>query len=93
MRREVHEGPAQESGIAFGRTHNLDSLLELVLPAEPAWERLRSDLLILNAYAVVVRYPGDSADEAAGAESLAVCVRMREMVRASLRADGEASDS
>jgi HEPN domain-containing protein len=77
----------QESSVMFGRTHNLVALLELALEVEPAWESLRSDLLTLNAYAVVVRYPGESADARVGAEALAVCEKVRTAARAGLRVD------
>ena len=51
----------QENDIAFGKTHNLVILFELLLPLEPSWERMRPQLQILNGYAVEVRYPGESA--------------------------------
>ena len=31
----------QEADIPFGRTHNLTTLLDLLLPIEPLWEALR----------------------------------------------------
>lgn len=34
----------QEEAIAFSRTHNLPSLLDLLLPVEPLWESLRPHL-------------------------------------------------
>jgi hypothetical protein len=52
----------QEANIFFGKTHDLATLLDLLLPVEAAWETLRSDLQTLTVFAVAYRYPGDSAD-------------------------------
>src|SRR5436309_14219508 len=54
----------QEEGIAFSRTHDLASLLDLLLPVEPSWAGMRSHLDRLTSYAVEFRYPGASADKA-----------------------------
>lgn len=51
----------QEAAIAFPKTHDLEVLLNLLLPVEPAWVSMRPDLKLLNRYAVEVRYPGVSA--------------------------------
>ena len=51
----------EEAAIAFGRTHNLMSLLTLVLAVEPTWTVLQPHLTALNIYAVAFRYPGSSA--------------------------------
>lgn len=53
----------QEEAIAFGKTHNLSLLLDLLHERHPALELLRPTLAILNAYAVEYRYPGESADK------------------------------
>ena len=45
----------QEANISFGKTHNLVTLLDLLLPIEPSWEILRQDLQVLNGFAVYVR--------------------------------------
>lgn len=50
-----------ESGIDFSRTHDLNHLLDLILPRHPLWEAFRSGFQELVAYAVEYRYPGESA--------------------------------
>ena len=50
-----------QAGQIVPRTHDLSSLLDLVLPLEPLWEVLRPRLDTLTSYAVVFRYPGESA--------------------------------
>lgn len=51
----------EEAGIRFQRTHDLDKLLQDVLPVEPLWSALLPVLLGLNRYAVKFRYPGEEA--------------------------------
>jgi HEPN domain-containing protein len=56
----------------FTRTHDLNHLLELILPEHPLWEAFRSGFQELVAYAVEYRYPGENAT--------------REMAQAALKA-------
>jgi HEPN domain-containing protein len=69
-----------EAGVAFPRTHDLESLLDLCLPAHQSWERLRPDLQSLTSMGVEVRYPGTSAD----AEDARDALRIAELVRAAI---------
>jgi HEPN domain-containing protein len=59
-----------EAGISPPRTHSLPALLDLALPVEPLWELHREGLSILSAYAVEVRYPGESADREMAKEAI-----------------------
>ncbi len=74
----------QEEVIAFSRTHNLTVLLDLLLPIEPGWDKLRTKLLGLTAFSVAYRYPGASADKDTAREALNFCREVREQVRLSL---------
>jgi len=49
----------EEANIRFQKTHDLDMLLQYVLPVEPLWAALLPALLRLNRYAVRFRYPGN----------------------------------
>jgi len=71
----------EEAAIAFGRTHNLISLLTLVLPVEPTWAVLQPHLTALNIYAVAFRYPGSSATRSNAANALKDCREVRRIVR------------
>jgi len=71
----------QERGIAFERTHNLSSLLDLLLAVDPLLETLRESLLQLTVYAVAFRYPGESAIRPDARHARSLC----ESVRATLR--------
>ena len=74
----------QEIGIPFGKTHDLSTLLDLLLPVEATWNTLREDLNALTVFAVTYRYPGDSADETDAREAVNHCEKVRRILRSSL---------
>ena len=76
-----------EADAAFGKTHDLVSLLDQILNKEPAWERFRKDLAYLTDFAVSFRYPGESADTDSAAEAQRSCRAFRIAARRSLRLD------
>jgi len=59
----------QESGTPFGRTHDLLVLAAQTGLAGFGTTRTRARLAALNAAAVTIRYPGDSADKAMAREA------------------------
>ena len=75
----------QEDGIAFGRTHNLESLLIPLLGQYPKWSAMRPGLRELTAYAVETRYPGESSDKEMARQALVQCRLARGLLRAALR--------
>ena len=74
----------QEAGVRFGKTHNLVSLLKLLLPVESGWDDLRSACQTLTQFAVEVRYPGEMADKLMGREAVAHSRVIRNRVRSCL---------
>lgn len=74
----------QEENIAFGKTHDLLTLLDLLLPVEPLWEALRSSLHMLSTFAIAYRYPGDSADKDIAQQAVQVCSTIRQIIRITL---------
>jgi HEPN domain-containing protein len=70
-----------EAGYTFPRVHDLEALLNILLPTEPGWESLREALQRLTDMAVEVRYPGTTAD----LEDATEAVRTAEKVRAAAR--------
>jgi HEPN domain-containing protein len=74
----------QEAGIAIPYTHDLVTLLNLLLPMEPTWSTLAPDLRALTVFGVTFRYPGASANRAMARDALARCRRVRQTVRVSL---------
>ncbi len=78
------KGRLIEAGIKFPRIHDLSRLLDLLVPLEPAWELWRPDLEVLTDYAVMFRYPGETATRAQAKEAFAICRRLRDPLRESL---------
>jgi HEPN domain-containing protein len=74
----------QEEGIPFPMTHNLVTLLSLLLPLEPTWTVLTPDLQTLTLYAVSTRYPGSSAARSDARNAVNLCRDVRSRVRQSL---------
>jgi HEPN domain-containing protein len=73
-----------EAGIAFTKVHDLVSLLEKVVAAEPAWESFRTDLAFLTDFGVSYRYPGESAERDAALDARRRCRLFRLAARRSL---------
>src|SRR2546423_873703 len=51
----------EEADILSPRTHDLEKLLNLLVPIEPLWAALLQPLMTLSQYAVEFRYPGCAA--------------------------------
>ena len=82
----------QEAGIPFEKTHNLIALLTQALGVEPTWELLRPRFSELNAFAVIFRYPGESASRETARRALDACKGLRQALRQPLGvSDGKTS--
>jgi HEPN domain-containing protein len=73
-----------EAGIAFPKTHELPTLLNLVLSVEPLWGAFLPGVKLLTDYAVDFRYPGDNATAGEAKIALKNCRAIRREVRSSL---------
>jgi HEPN domain-containing protein len=73
----------QEAGIAFRKTHDLENLLNDILPLEPTWGNLQNGLLTLTAYGVAYRYPGAKATKLEARDAVKRCRLVRKTVRQS----------
>lgn len=73
-----------EAAIPFPKTHDLEQLLDLILPVEPLWGAWRPSLAAISNYAVLIRYPGNSVTPVQARESFAAAKRMRALIRQSL---------
>jgi HEPN domain-containing protein len=71
----------QELGLAVPRTHDLEDLLDLLLPRDATLKPLRRGLAVLTRYAVEYRYPGVRART----REMQSALRMAERVRVELR--------
>ena len=68
-----------EHGVPIRRTHNLIVLNDLVAEHVPGFEQLCDELLVLNPYSVMIRYPGleTTGEEAKRALEIASSLRRR----------------
>lgn len=74
----------QEDAITPAKTHDLEKLLDLLLPTFPLWTALRPALAQLTDYAVDFRYPGETAELNEAQEAVKLCRDVRATVRGSL---------
>ena len=73
-----------EASVAIHRTHDLEQLLNHVLPVEPLWAAFRPALKRLSDAAVVPRYPGSFTTKAEAQRALVTCKSFRKEARLSL---------
>ena len=74
----------QEESLVILKTHDLEKLLDLLLPTHPFWNAMRPALHQLTDYAVAFRYPGDSADKKEARNAMALRRGVPETVQLSL---------
>jgi HEPN domain-containing protein len=73
-----------EGGLSIPRIHDLEALLNLLLPVEPQWSWLMQPAITLSVMAVEVRYPGMSADVEDAENGLRSAEKIRDAVRTAL---------
>ncbi len=73
-----------EADINFKKTHDLSVLLEQVLQVEPLWESYRINLAYLSDYAILFRYPGETADKETAMNARKFIRSFRKVARQSL---------
>jgi HEPN domain-containing protein len=79
------KGFLQELGQAFPYTHDLDTLLDLLLPYDATLKKLRRGLSLVTQYAVDYRYPGVTATSRQAKSALRLAERARLEIRARLK--------
>ena len=75
----------QELGVVVPRTHDLDTLLLILLPHDATLRPLRRGLRTLTRYAVDYRYPFERATIRQTRSALKIAERTRKELRARLR--------
>jgi HEPN domain-containing protein len=73
-----------ETGISFGKVHDLVALLDQALAVQPDWEVFREDLAYLSDFAVSFRYPGESANKESALDAVRKCRFFRKIARSIL---------
>jgi HEPN domain-containing protein len=71
----------EELGLSIEGTHELEKLLNDLLPHHPSLRRLRRGMIVLTNFAVNIRYPGDNATK----RQAEAAVRWSEKVREACR--------
>lgn len=82
------KGILQAWQVPFFKTHDLAKLLDACVPRHPEWELLRGDLKLLTQFAVVFRYPGESATKEEAKHAVKVATAVRDMLRPLLQRKG-----
>ena len=75
------KGALQAWEVPFAKTHDLTNLLDACLSRHPEWELFRDDFKMLTQYAVVFRYPGESATKEEAKQAVKVATVIREIIR------------
>ena len=75
----------QEANIPFPRTHDLQALLNLIVPTLSTWNTWREDFSKLSEHAVDPRYPGKFATADETAHAMQICSEVRRAVREQLK--------
>ncbi|MFH1969354.1 MAG: HEPN domain-containing protein [Verrucomicrobiota bacterium] len=73
-----------EADISFPKTHDLEALLDLILPREPLWEAFRPKLNDLASFAITFRYPGESATREMAKTAVSACQSIRRQIKQNL---------
>jgi HEPN domain-containing protein len=74
----------EEAAIHFPKTHDLESLLHLLMPLEPLWAALLPVTRRLKPFGVLIRYPGNDATKTQAKQAILDCKSIRAEVRLSL---------
>jgi HEPN domain-containing protein len=74
----------EEAGLRIPRTHDLESLLNILLQVEPLWAALRPALQNLTDFAVDFRYPGNEANKQDAQTAVRDCKAIRKEARLAL---------
>jgi hypothetical protein len=74
----------EELGLPLPKTHDLEPLLAALVAHHATLQSLRRGLLFLSAFAVDIRYPGNSASKRQAVAALRWADRVRAAARALL---------
>ena len=81
----------QEANLRVPRTHNLNVLLHLIVPAHPEWRAWRTDFAKFKPHAVDARYE-TFMTEADAEHAVRVCTEVRTAIRAVLQLPNDAQE-
>ena len=70
-----------EHQLPLRRIHDLEVLLDILVPINLDWETIRTPLLLLNDYSVDIRYPGETASKDEARAAVGAMRTVRDHVR------------
>ncbi len=82
----------QQMNIPIPRTHNLEELLNLILPTIPTWRAWKVNISKLSKHAVETRYVGPSPSAEDAEKAMQTCEMIRQEVRAELKLPTEENE-
>ncbi len=85
MRREISQSRIAKNDNPIPKIHNLIELMLLCEKIDGSFEMLRADLVMLERFAVGVRYPGETAEKQDAQSAYASAGTVRTFVRQKLR--------
>ncbi len=74
----------QKYQLSFSKTHDLVILVKACVPKEPLWEVWIEEMDTLTRYAVLFRYPGESATKDDASRAVQIMRKHRKEIRLSL---------
>jgi len=74
----------QKHQIPFSKTHDLVILVKASLPKQPLWEAWIEEMDVLTRYAVLFRYPGESATREDALRAVRIMRKHRKELRETL---------
>ena len=77
----------QQERVPFSRTHDLAALLQLLAVGRGDWDPFRDGVEWLSAFAVEVRYPGETASKEAALRAIEIMRPLRTRLRQVLALD------
>ena len=75
----------QEANLPVPRTHDLNRLLNKIVPSQPAWRAWQTDFAQFEKHAVDVRYETYSATKTDVEHAVRVCTEVRNAIRTTLQ--------
>ena len=81
------KGTLQKHNISFSKTHDLTVLLGMCVAKYPIWSAWENELKTLSHFAVLFRYPGESATKEDAKLAVQIMKKFRAGIRTSLRLD------
>lgn len=78
-------------GVMFAKTHDLLPLLTACLPKSPLWAAWHDDVEWLSQYAILFRYPGESATRKDAGKAVRLMRKLRPELRQALKVNASGS--